>query len=293
MAARCHPGVMLVTIAIAFGGCTTPGEPERALEPVAPTTGAAPPSGDPAPDPTSGRGERLEAVTIANVLEPPLDDVRVRQALALALDHDAVAASSGLDPATTRFGFTVASPGPTTDRDEARSLVAAYRDDPGRSDGEPPGAPIRVGYRCPHDPSLHPRTVELVAQWGRIGVEVTPEVPEMLVTEVMGHQEPAEADPFVARGSWRGSYQVACWALPADEPSLDALLDFVGEQTSSPSNVTNVDHPTVAEARDALRASEPAGVDHVATIVRTLEREGVVIWHGVISRAQPPGSSDP
>jgi peptide/nickel transport system substrate-binding protein len=295
MAGGRHRGVMTVTVMISLASCTTSAGPAAEPTPTDPTRSVAPPSGGAVVEAEPEAAGRLEVITVANVLEPPLDDARVRQALALALDPGAIAAAGHLAPATTRFGFRLDRPPPIPDRDAARALLDAYRHDPARSDGEAPGTAVSVRFQCPYEPTLHARTLALVEQWSLMGVDVTHQNPEQHISSVIGHEEPEGADPFTHRGSWRGRHQLACWFLPADEASLDRLLDFVGEQATSPLNVTNVEHPQITEARDALLAGPaPFESEHlVATIVAVLEHDGVVMWHGIARAAEAGRSSDP
>ena len=101
-----------------------------------------------------------------NVSRPPFDDVRVRQALAHAMDQEAlieVLGGKGVTPVQTQF-FSPDSPYysekleasyPEYDVEKAQELYDDYVNDPERSDGKAVGEPISFTFTCPPDPSLN------------------------------------------------------------------------------------------------------------------------------------------
>lgn len=123
-------------------------------------------------------------VTHFNVTYPPLDDVRIRRALALAVDQTQIAAVFGENvPIATQFygedspwySEAVAEAYPVEgDPEEAMRLLEEYRTDPDRSDGKAVGAPIDITqYDCLTEATLA-ESAEVIRQfWSRVGIDVT------------------------------------------------------------------------------------------------------------------------
>ena len=98
-----------------------------------------------------------------NTSKPPFDDLRVRQALAYALDQEAlieVLGGAGVTPPTTQFysedspyySEKVAEAYPSYDPDKARELIDDYVNDPDRSDGLPVGTAAVLHLQLPAGP---------------------------------------------------------------------------------------------------------------------------------------------
>jgi peptide/nickel transport system substrate-binding protein len=202
--------------------------------------------------------------SIFNTLVPPVDDVRIRRALAYAGDGEAVAVvlgDDGLVPITTTFfsedspwfsdAASEAYPGAAgRDVDAAIALVEEYRADPDRSDGRQPGSPIEITYACPPDPSLI-EVSQLVQQlWGDAGVVVN-----LVQVEQATHIGNAVGSPDQTP-PWSGDYMVNCWRAGAGEGDpLTSFQNFFGPVDTTPGNFTNFTHPDIDAAMEVLKTS--------------------------------------
>jgi peptide/nickel transport system substrate-binding protein len=180
--------------------------------------------------------------SIFNTLVPPVDDLRVRQALVLSSDGDEVAVilgDDGLVPLTDGFfgpdsAWYSESAGQAylardgVDLDRARALIEEYKNDPARSDGRGVGEPVEVEYACPPDPSLVEIGQYYQAQWGDIGVDVRLRQVEQaeLVQNAIGS---ADQDP-----PWSGRFMINCWraGAGAGDP-LTGLTSFFDDPRST------------------------------------------------------------
>jgi peptide/nickel transport system substrate-binding protein len=115
-----------------------------------------------------------------NTARPPLDDARIRRALAWALYQDAlieVLGGTDITPAKTQhytigsrwYSERVAAAWPRNDQQEARELLEAYMNDANRSDGRARGEPVSIEFRCPPDPSLIELPQMYLALWRAVG----------------------------------------------------------------------------------------------------------------------------
>ena len=123
-------------------------------------------------------------VSLINTTRPPFDDVRVRQALAHAIDQPAlidVLGGTGLTPEATQY-FSPDSPFyseeaaeafPTYDVERAQELYDEYINDPQRSDGQPVGTDLSFTFNCPPDPSLNELSQLYQSFWSSLGMEVS------------------------------------------------------------------------------------------------------------------------
>ncbi len=217
---------------------------------------------------------------ILNVLEPPLDDVRIRTALALASDSYAVQqvlGDDGLTEPSTGF-FSVDSPWysetaaaayPSADgRDvpAATALVDEYKNDPDRSDGKGVGEDVVVEYNCPPDPSLIQVSQLQQSLWGEAGVVVNLNQVEQAdhISRAVGS---GDTDP-----PFRGNYIINCWRAGGGEGDpLTALQSFFGPVASTPGNFTNFTDPEIDEQLEILRtnadfATRYAAVERISII---------------------------
>jgi peptide/nickel transport system substrate-binding protein len=187
--------------------------------------------------------------SIFNTSRPPFDDVRVRQAIAYALNQDElieVLGGTGLTPPHSQYfspdspwySEAVAEAWPTNDPERARELIDEYVNDPGRSDGKGAGQPISFQYDCPPDPSLIELAQVYQAQWGAVGIEV-----DLNQVEQATHVSQAIA----------GDYDAKCWRVSSEDDPYRIFSDAFGE--GSPLNFTRFTHPDIEEALEVLRTT--------------------------------------
>lgn len=120
-----------------------------------------------------------------NAMAPPVNDVRLRTALAYATDNKAVVAAEGagnlLQPRNQYYSSTspwysasAAAAYPTFDTTKAKQLLAQYVNDPSRSDHKAPGTPITLQINYLQGDSVSTAAVQVVqSEWKAIGVNVT------------------------------------------------------------------------------------------------------------------------
>lgn len=230
--------------------------------------------------------------SIFNVLEPPVDDIRVREALIRASDGEDVAVilgDDGLVPATDGFfgpdsswysesaGEAYFGREGATDENMARGseLIEDYKNDPERSDGKSPGEAVEVVYSCPPDPSLVEIGQYYQQQWGAIGVDVSLEQVEQatLVQNAIGAAD--QSPPF------RGTFMINCWraGAGAGDP-LTALASFFNDPAGNPLNFTNFSDPEIDAALDELRTNADFETRYAAaeTINRIANENAIMTW---------------
>lgn len=188
-------------------------------------------------------------VNIFNTTAPPLDDVRVREALARAVDQAQIIEIQGgtgvVPPATQIFSEddpyyseAVADAWVTYDPEAAGELIDEYVNDPERSDGKPVGEPVAFRYDCPPDPSLVDMAQLYQSFWGEIGAEV-----ELRQVEQATHIDEAIS----------GDYEAKCFRMGLDRDPLPTLRQ--GFAAESAINFSRFSDPTIEENLDALGTS--------------------------------------
>ena len=204
-------------------------------------------------------------VTIFNTRVPPLDDVRVREALVLAADQEQLIEIQGgtgvVPPSTQIFAETdpywseaVADAWPGYDPEAAQAKVQEYVDDPDRSDGKAPGEPVTFRYDCLPDPSLVDLAQLYQSLWGTIGVQV-----ELRQVEQATHvSEALEAD-----------FQAKCFRAGLDRDPWPTLRDAF---TEGRLNFTGFTDPEINAMLDELAATRDVPqrkqlVEDIMTIV--------------------------
>ena len=226
---------------------------------------------------------------ILNVLEPPLDDVRIRQALAYASDSlqvQEVLGDDGLTEPSTGF-FSQDSPWYSQaaaeaypgyngrDIEAATALVDEYVNDPNRSDGKAVGEPPEVAYNCPPDPSLIAVSQLQQALWQEAGFVVNLNQVEQAqhITNAVGS---ADTDP-----PFRGNYIINCWrAGGGDGDPLTSLQSFFGPVATTTGNFTNFTDPRIDELLVTLRenADFATRYDAVEQISIISAEEVPILW---------------
>ncbi|QGG94718.1 ABC transporter substrate-binding protein [Actinomarinicola tropica] len=250
---------------------------------------------------------------ILNVLEPPLDDVRIREALALASDSEqvqVVLGDDGLTEVSTGFfsedspwySETAAAAYPTErDVEAATALVDDYKNDPERSDGKAPGDDVVVTYACPPDPSLIAVSQLQQELWQEAGVVVELAQVEQ-ATHISNAVGSADTDP-----PYRGNFSINCWRAGGGEGDpLTSLQSFFGPVAETPGNFTNYTNEEIDEQLEILQTS-PDFADRYAAVERIsiiTAEEFPILWssptptivgyrddiHGVTDWTLPSGS---
>ena len=183
-----------------------------------------------------------------NTSKPPFDDVRVRQALAYALDQEAlieVLGGAGVTPPTTQFysedspyySEKVAESYPAYDPDKAKELYDEYVDDPERSDGLPVGTDLSFTYSCPPDPTLNEVAQLVQSLYGALGAQV--------------ELEQVEQATWIQKMLTR-DYDTGCTRVGSDR---DPYLVFDAAFTDGPLNMTAFQSPEIDEQLDILRTT--------------------------------------
>ncbi|MDT0275298.1 ABC transporter substrate-binding protein [Blastococcus goldschmidtiae] len=172
-----------------------------------------------------------------NTARPPFDDLRVRKALALALDQEAlieVLGGSGLTPPSTQFfgpddpfwSEEAAEAWPANDPEKAQEFYDDYINDPTRSDGKPVGEPISFTYTCPPDPSLNELSQLYQSFWNALGMQVELEAVEQAayVQQVVARDYDAGC---TRHGGARDPYYVFQRAFTPGVPNVTEFTDPV------------------------------------------------------------------
>jgi peptide/nickel transport system substrate-binding protein len=191
----------------------------------------------------------VTGASIYNTEVPPLDDVRIRRALAMATQAEDVAqilGDDGLVDDTTQFFSTdspwwserVAEAYPEYDPEAAAELVEEYANDPDRSDGLAEGAPPSFTYACPPDPSLIEISQYVQAAGQQIGLEI-----ELNQVEQAAH----------IQNALQGDFEANCWRLGSEDDPATVFAGNYADPETAITNVTNWTDPEVDRLVDELR----------------------------------------
>ncbi len=183
-----------------------------------------------------------------NTSRAPFDDVRVRQAMAYAMDQEAlieVLGGSGVTEPQTQF-FSPDSPYysealeesyPTYDMEKAQELYDEYVNDAERSDGKAVGEPISFTFQCPPDPSLNELSQLYQAFFGALGAQV----------ELQQTEQAAWIQDMLAR-----DYEAGCTRVGADR---DPYIVFSQAFQPNPLNMTAFQSPEIDEQLQVLKTT--------------------------------------
>jgi peptide/nickel transport system substrate-binding protein len=169
-----------------------------------------------------------------NTQKPPVDDVRVRQALADATNKgDILQAIGGGDPrqeywvpGSPWYSADAAKATPTFDLAKAKDLLDQYIKDPKRSDGQPAGSPVAVEIKVLQGSVTQESIADLAQQqWGEAGVKVT-------VTQ----EDQATLIGDASAGNYQTDYFQ--WGTPSP---YGLLTHNYGPSASTPTNFTHFD----------------------------------------------------
>jgi len=215
-------------------------------------------------------------VNIFNTTRPPLDDVRVRQALVLAADQAQaieIQGGTGVVPEATQifseddayYSEAVAEAWPNYDPEAARELIDEYVNDPQRSDGKAPGEPVGFRYDCLPEQSLVDLASLYQTFWQDIGVEV-----ELRQVEQATHVSEALSGDFDAK----------CFRAGIDRDPYPTLRDAFTQPSAT--NFTRFTDPSIDTALAELAASgdveERQGL--VEDVMMTVNENFPLQYHG-------------
>jgi peptide/nickel transport system substrate-binding protein len=170
-----------------------------------------------------------------NTSSPPLDDVRVRQALAYALDRNVelkVAFDGAGQLATSFWGpgsqWNCPDVGyPEYDPEKARALLKDY------------GKPVKVVLQAQPTPTMTVPAQLYQSFWQKVGIE----------TEIRNLQ----GGPSYIQPVLRGDYQIALWEVAdVPDPDFQAYQAFFSK---SGGNITRINDPKLDEAIETGRRS--------------------------------------
>jgi ABC-type transport system substrate-binding protein len=170
-----------------------------------------------------------------NTSSPPLDDVRVRQALAYALDRNVElkVAFDGVGQLATSFwgpGSQWNCPDvgyPEYDPEKAKALLKDY------------GKPVKVVLQAQPTPTMTVPAQLYQSFWQKVGIE----------TEIKNLQ----GGPPYIQPVLRGDYQIALWEVAdVPDPDFQAYQAFFSK---SGGNITKINDPKLDEAIETGRRS--------------------------------------
>ena len=186
---------------------------------------------------------------IFNAQRAPVDDARVRQSLAYALDPEAlieVLGGRGISPVQTQyfnqnnvwFSPRVAEVWPQRDQARARELLQSYMNDPQRSDGRRPGEPVSLEMMCLPEQSLIDLAQMYQALWVAVGFEVRLRQVEQ-ATQI--------------QSAISGDYMITCWRSSNEQDPYIIFTNDFGPPDVQPLNYTNFTHPLIEQNLEILR----------------------------------------
>jgi peptide/nickel transport system substrate-binding protein len=189
-----------------------------------------------------------------NTDRPPTDDVRIRQALAHAVDQGAlieVAAGEAAELVEARTQFfprgspfyseAVAEASLGYEPDRARKLYEEYVNDPQRSDGKEVGEPVSIEFTTLSSPRQAELGMAYKAFYEEAGFEVTVQLVE-------------EADRTARAVS--GDYQVQTFGKGLDRSPLGEFSFWFGDPEKIVTNFTRFHDDTIGDVIERLQKAD-------------------------------------
>jgi peptide/nickel transport system substrate-binding protein len=186
--------------------------------------------------------------SVLNTTRAPLDDLRIRTALALAANQEEVVEVDGgkdaspladqyFSPDSPFYSDEVKKSALVQDVEKAQELYDEYVNDPTRSDGKPVGTPVSFNYECIPDAAGSQLSQLYQAQWNALGMDVKLETVEQaaMIDHVIGKD-----------------YDVVCWRLSGEGDPYYELKDAF---TPGPLNFTGYNSPVIDEQLEVLRTT--------------------------------------
>ena len=187
--------------------------------------------------------------SIFNTTRPPVDDVRVRKALAYAMNQEeliAILGGEGISPPCSQFfskdspwySETVAEGYPQNNPTEGKKLLDEYKNDAARSDGKAAGAEVEVQFNCPADPTLIAVAQGYQQQVAAVGIKMN-----LNQVEQAAHINNAVGTPPFTEAN----YMINCWRLGGQGDPDSVLFNQYSDPNGQAANVTNFNNKEVQD----------------------------------------------
>jgi peptide/nickel transport system substrate-binding protein len=215
---------------------------------------------------------------LINTTRPPVDDVRVRRALAYAIDQPAILdllGGSDISPIATQwysaespwYSETVAELWPTNDPEMARQLLDEYRNDPNRSDGRAPGDPVTLDHNIIPDPSVVEMGLGYKSMWEAVGFEHNMNQVEVAV---------------IIDTQTKGDYMINTSRFGSQDDPCTTMRNTFGDPAVTPTNFSRFHTPELGELITQLCTTTDFDVrkDAVEQIMTILAENVPHTWTG-------------
>jgi peptide/nickel transport system substrate-binding protein len=169
------------------------------------------------------------------------------------------------NPPSPWYSEYAASRYPQGDLEKARGLLHAYQNDPQRSDGMAPGAPVMVEFLCLPDPSLMEVAQIYQAFWNAAGFQVRLRQVEQATQ---------------GQRATQGDYMITCWRAGSEADPYTVLSNAFGPPDQQLLNFSNFQHPEIDELLHTLREQADFDVRYAAVerFMVLLTEEMPYIW---------------